>query len=172
MVLFEKISSYARSNRDYGSKDILKYFGLYLDSPFDVQVSFWPFDPPIQEDSDHLLPNIEKSEVNVYRLYVGIVWNMTLYDVLVWAIDLWRRVDKHWLAIRFIRKYRTVLYAAAMILAGSLSFYLLAESSNPVKIFDLIQVAKRQTQLAARAKWEDKLYNFVSASTDDFVGLG
>lgn len=76
MVLFEKISSYARSNRDYGSKDILKYFGLYLDSPFDVQVSFWPFEPSIQEDSDHLLPNIEKSEVNVYRLYVGIVWNM------------------------------------------------------------------------------------------------
>lgn len=129
----------------------MKYLGLKLDSKWTFRPHFQCVAPRAERVSVALgrfLPNLRGPDERVRRLYVEVVHSIMLYGAPVWAPEMCRirlmsdpikRVQRQ-MALRVVRAYRTVLYAAATALARIPPIDLLADARKTV--FDKMTAAK------------------------------
>ncbi|CAK9834318.1 Putative 115 kDa protein in type-1 retrotransposable element R1DM [Anthophora retusa] len=161
----------------------MKYLGLILDSHWKFEAHFEALVPRVERVTaalGRLLPNLGGPNVAVRRLYAGVARSMVLYGSPVWSGDLMvsrrsrdllRRVERR-LAIRCVRGYRTVSYAAAMALAGLIPLELQSESGAfaydrgkelcaggipSTEVKERVAAARRQAQRRAEERWRSQL---------------
>ena len=115
----------------------MKYLSLTLDSHWTFCAHFERLAPSVEATAnalERLLPRLGGPGVGGRRLYAGVVRSRLLYGAPIWAEDLMasrrsllkvRRLHRT-VAIRVVRGFRTILAAAAAVLAGFPPFELQA----------------------------------------------
>ena len=115
----------------------MKYLSLTLDSHWTFCAHFERLAPSVKATAnalERLLPRLGGPGVGGRRLYAGVVRSRLLYGAPIWAEDLMasrrsllkvRRLHRT-VAIRVVRGFRTILAAAAAVLAGFPPFELQA----------------------------------------------
>ncbi|XP_061719298.1 uncharacterized protein LOC133526622 [Cydia pomonella] len=101
----------------------MKYLGLVLDRRWNFEQHFLKLAPRIVGAASvlsRLLPNVGGPKAPCRRLYAGVVRSMAVYRALIWADRLLPKAKRPQVAaLRIIRAYHTVSFAAACALAGT-----------------------------------------------------
>ncbi|CAH2100715.1 unnamed protein product [Euphydryas editha] len=114
----------------------MKYLGLILDGGWTFGPHFAMVGPKVVKAASalgRLLPNLGGPSAACRQLYSGVCRSMATYGALVWADRLTvknkaaLRAAQRIIAVRVIRGYRTVSWAAATALAGDPPWKLVAE---------------------------------------------
>ncbi|XP_047535219.1 uncharacterized protein LOC125069709 [Vanessa atalanta] len=114
----------------------MKYLGLILDGRWSFGQHFVHLGPRLINAAaalGRLLPNVGGPGSLCRRLYSGVVRSMALYGAPIWVDALTAdnrallRKPQRVIAVRGIRGYRTVSWAAATLLAGDPPWELQAE---------------------------------------------
>jgi hypothetical protein len=157
----------------------MKYLGLTLDGRWKFEEHFKCLAPRLVGTAatlGRLLPNIGGPGSNCRKLYAGIIKSMALYGAPIWMDALTAhnkillRRPQRIIAVRAIRGYRTISWAAATALAGDPPWELQAEVLAEVYRFNVEERSqgvhpapdeiKRTRVLAQQAlmrRWEEDL---------------